>query len=307
MRGDSNADARQCQAVRELIEWPRHGERRLVQGLPRRDLRRRRLATADVAPDLATPTPPSSTGPRGVFAGSASGSSSRTGGCRTGCDPSACCGGLRRATAVLPHGRPGHHSQALDSRATPSRRNARLGVVVDRAARRRAAAVRHHHRHRRLHRQRSRQPQLLRSPHPHLPRLRRRPRLRARDRREGQRAGGAAHRAGAAVVEGRARGARDEHRSVPVGRGPLQADAGHLGGVPRLRQPLLGAHQVAAAAARPSAAARDRRGGADHRQPVGARRSTRRPGAPPSRTRPTRARGSRRWRSSTAPASPPAF
>ena len=28
----------------------------------------------------------------------------------------------------------------------------------------------------------------------------------------------------------RAHRARDQHRSVPVGRGPLQADAGHLGG-----------------------------------------------------------------------------
>ena len=64
------------------------------------------------------------------------------------------------------------------------------GSEVDRAARRRAAALRHHHRHRRLHRQRRGQPQLLRPPHPHLPGLRRRPRLRARDRRQGQRAGG---------------------------------------------------------------------------------------------------------------------
>ena len=36
------------------------------------------------------------------------------------------------------------------------------------------------------------------------------------------------------------------------------------------------------------------------------RRSTRRPGAPASRTRRTRASGSRRWPSSTGPASPPA-
>ena len=50
----------------------------------------------------------------------------------------------------------------------------------------------------------------------------------------------------------------------------------------------------------------DRRGRARHRQPVACPRSTRRPGAPPSRTRPTRARGSRPWPSSTAPASPPA-
>ena len=46
---------------------------------------------------------------------------------------------------------------------------------------------------------------LLRSPHAQVPRLQRRSRLRARDRRQGQRAGGAAGRAGAAVVEARAR------------------------------------------------------------------------------------------------------
>ena len=52
--------------------------------------------------------------------------------------------------------------------------------------------LRHHHRHRRLHRQRRGEPQLLRPAHPHLPRLQRRPRLRARDRRQGQHARGAA-------------------------------------------------------------------------------------------------------------------
>ena len=54
--------------------------------------------------------------------------------------------------------------------------------------------------------------------------------LRARDRREGQRARGAAGGAGAAVVEGRAHRDGDEHRPVPVGRGALQADARDLGG-----------------------------------------------------------------------------
>ena len=92
---------------------------------------------------------------------------------------------------------------------------------------------------------------LLRPPHPQVPRLRRRPGLRARDRRQGQRAGGAARRAGAAVLEARARRARHQHRPVPVGRGPLQADARDLGGAARRGQPLLGADEVAAAAARP--------------------------------------------------------
>ena len=52
--------------------------------------------------------------------------------------------------------------------------------------------------------------------------------------------------------KGRARGARDQHRPVPVGRGALQADAGDLGGDARRGQPVLGADEVAAAAARPA-------------------------------------------------------
>ena len=53
-------------------------------------------------------------------------------------------------------------------------------------------------------------------------------------------------RARAALVEGRARRARHEHRPVPVGRGPLPADARHLGGAARRREPVLGADEVAA-------------------------------------------------------------
>ena len=65
---------------------------------------------------------------------------------------------------------------------------------------------------------------------------------------------------GAAVVAGRARRAGDEHRPVPVGRGALQADARDLGGAARRAQPVLGADEVAAAAARPrSACARSTR------------------------------------------------
>ena len=79
-----------------------------------------------------------------------------------------------------------------------------------------------------------------------------------RDRRQGQRARGAAGGAGAAVVEGRARRAGDEHRPVPVGRGALQADARDLGGAARRAQPVLGPDEVAAAAARPRPAEGDR-------------------------------------------------
>ena len=113
------------------------------------------------------------------------------------------------------------------------------------------------------------QPQLLRPPHARVPGLQRRPRLRQGDRRQGQRARGAAGRAGAAVVEARARRAGDEHRPVPVGRGALQADARDLGGDAGLRQPVLDPHEVAAAAARQGPAAADRRAHDGQRVPVG--------------------------------------
>ena len=88
-----------------------------------------------------------------------------------------------------------------------------------------------------------------------------------------------------AVLEGRPRRARHEHRPVPVGRGPLPADAGDLGGDARLREPVLGAHQVAAAAARPDAVPRAGRSGPSSSPTSRSRRSTRRRGARPSRTR----------------------
>ena len=78
---------------------------------------------------------------------------------------------------------------------------------------------------------------LLRPPHPHLPRSRRRARLREGDRGQGQRARGAARRAGAAVLEARTRRAGDEHGPLSVGRGPLPADAGDLAGAGRFGHP----------------------------------------------------------------------
>ena len=70
--------------------------------------------------------------------------------------------------------------------------------------------------------------------------------------------------------KGETRRARHEHRPVPVGRGPLQAHARDLGGVPGLPQPVLDPDQVAAAAARPGPAEGDRRGHGRQRVPVGA-------------------------------------
>ena len=132
-----------------------------------------------------------------------------------------------------------------------------------------------------------------------LPRLRRRPGLRARDRRQGQCARAAARRAGRAVVEGRARRARHEHRPVPVGRGALQADAGDLGGDARGAQPVLGADQVAAAAAGSRADAGARRQCTEFGAALSVPTLDERPGARPSRTRPTRGRGWRRSRELT--------
>ena len=75
---------------------------------------------------------------------------------------------------------------------------------------------------------------------------------------------------GAHVVAGRPDRAGHEHGPVPVGRGPLQADARDLGGDARLPQPVLDPDQVAAGAARPGPAAGDRRGDGRQRVPVGA-------------------------------------
>ena len=69
-------------------------------------------------------------------------------------------------------------------------------------------------------------------------------------------------------LEGRARGARHQHRPVSVGRGSLPADAGDLGGDARLRQSVLGADQVAAPAPRPRADARDLGADRVRRQPL---------------------------------------
>ena len=173
------------------------------------------------------------------------------------------------AAAVLPPHGPGDHAEAehRGGRAQVGRQDeGRLG----RAARHGAAALRHHDRHGRLHRRRRREPQLLRTAHARVPGPQRGRGLRARDHRQGQRAGGAAGGARAAVVEGRGGGAGHEHGPVPVGRGPLQADARHLGGDEGRGEPVLDPHQVAARAARSGPAEADRGGRRGERVPVGA-------------------------------------
>ena len=214
--------------IRELIRWPLSPDRRLAQGVPRRDLRCRGLAAA------ASLRIANSDGAIIDWTTPACGTSAST--------PSSRTARRRERRAVRPPPRWAARAPALlppvDPAITRKRTIDGHGAEVRRAdARGRPieplghgdAALRHHDRHGRLHRQRRRQPQLLRPPDPQVPRLRRRAGLRARDRRQGQRARGAAGRAGAAVVEGRARRAGDEHRPVPVGRGALQAHAAGSG------------------------------------------------------------------------------
>ena len=156
-------------------------------------------------------------------------SSSRTTTGRTGCAACACAAALPEQLRFFHTVDPAiTRKRSIEgARDQVRRRPARGG---DRAARDRDADVRHHDRHRRLHRQRRGQPQLLRPSDARVPGSQRGAGLRARDRRQGQRARGAAGRAGAAVVGRGARRAGHEHRPVPVGRGALQAHARDLGG-----------------------------------------------------------------------------
>ena len=79
----------------------------------------------------------------------------------------------------------------------------------------------------------------------------------------------------------------------------------HLGGDDRGPEPRVGADQVAAAAARSGSHDRAAPGGGLQRGAVGARRSMRRRGGRPSRTRRIPGRGWRRWPSSTGRGSAP--
>ena len=69
--------------------------------------------------------------------------------------------------------------------------------------------------------------------------------------------------------KGRAHRARDKYGPVSVGRRALQADGRHLGGDARGVQPVLGADQIAAVAARPGADVRAREKDGFHRGAVG--------------------------------------
>src|SRR5829696_2344695 len=94
-------------------------------------------------------------------------------------------------------------------------------------------------------------PLLFCSSESYLFELRRRAGLRAQDRREGERARGAAAGAAAQELDRGACGDGHQYRSVSAVRGEVPADAGSDGGAAGLRQPVLGADQVAVAATRP--------------------------------------------------------
>ena len=88
-------------------------------------------------------------------------------------------------------------------------------------------------------------------PDPRVPRHEHRARLRARDRGQGQRRRSCSAPSSAAVVGARAGRLRHQHRSLPVGRGPLQADAADDRGAGRRRHARLDPDQVPAGDARP--------------------------------------------------------
>ena len=120
--------------------------------------------------------------------------------------------------------------------------------------------------------------------------------LRARDRRQGQRARGAAGGAGAAVVEGRAVALGTNTDPYQWVEGRYKLMRGIWEALRDVAQPVLDPDQVAAAAARPGPAEGDRRRSRTSARACRCRRSTRRRGGRPSRTRRTRGRGWRRWR-----------
>ena len=124
----------------------------------------------------------------------------------TGCAACGCCGGTAEHLRFFHTVDPAIPRKcSLEGRALKFA--GRAAGRVDRAARVRDADVRHHDGHRRLHRQRRGEPQLLRPADARVPGPRRGPGLRARDRRQGQRARGAA-RGAARGRRGRASASR---------------------------------------------------------------------------------------------------
>src|SRR5438552_1996503 len=97
---------------------------------------------------------------------------------------------------------------------------------------------------------RARDPQLLRPSDARVPRLQRRPRLRAPHHGEGGRAGAAAPDARLAAVGAAGGRAFRQHRLLPARRAPARDHAPLPRGVRRVPEPGLGDHQVGAGGAR---------------------------------------------------------
>ena len=167
----TSARERTSSASASSIAWPRRPTRRLAQGIPRRDLRCRGLRRPGGAADLRTRDPSDLSTGRTCAASSASAStsSSRTRHARTAVRT---CASAAASASGCASSTPSTRRSPASARSTGSRRQVGRATRgrVDRAARRGDAALRHHDRHRRLHRQRRRQPQLLRPPDPRVPR-----------------------------------------------------------------------------------------------------------------------------------------
>ena len=304
-RGDAGRSGPQSRdkvvAISDLVEWPAVAGRRLVQGVPRRDLRCRGKPRRR-ASESRTPTTRSSAGSRSRLRRLGFRFVVEVGTGPNGCRYVRLLGGLRGEAALLPHGRsrPSPASATIEGIGDQVRRRAQgvvaiepLGIELplydittgtgDFIAN---GVVSHNC--------------FARPTHTYLdfdagrdfereivvkvntPEVARAELMRPSWKREHVALG-------------------HQHRSVPVGREEVRAAAGRLGGDARLAHAQLGADQVAAAAARHRAVQADPQ---LRRATSRSRRSTRRPGAPASRTRRTRASGSRRSPSSTAPASP---
>ena len=143
------------------------------------------------------------------------------------------------AHALRPPRRPGDQAEVLASTGIAVKSDADLRVVGIEPLGLEHADVRHHDRHRGLHRQRRDQPQLLRPTDARMAGDGFRAGLRHAGRGQDEPGRRPAPRAGPAVLDARARGARHEHRPLPAGGGPLQADARRHRRAGRLRDAVL--------------------------------------------------------------------
>ena len=144
---------------------------------------------------------------------------------------------------------------------------------------------------------------LLRAPDASLPRPRRRRRLRAQDRRQGQRGRTPPGRAAFAEVAGRPHRHGHQHRSLPAGRGPLPSHARTDRGALTGAQPVLDPDEVDDDPPRPRPARRGRETHDGRRQLLDRHARRARLAHAPSRAPLPRASASRRCGASSTPVS----